>query len=53
VLASTIVAAIKSTIVIRGLSLKVGASAGFCVSPLDSDCGVELLKKADIAMYYN
>jgi EAL domain-containing protein (putative c-di-GMP-specific phosphodiesterase class I) len=53
VLASTIVAAIKSTIVIRGLSLKVGASAGFSVSPLDSECGVELLKNADIAMYYN
>lgn len=53
VLASKIVAAVKNTIVIRGLSLKVGASAGISISPLDSECGIELLKNADIAMYFN
>lgn len=51
-LASTIVGTIKRTIVIRGLSLKVGASAGISVSPLDGECGNELLRNADIAMYY-
>jgi len=52
-LASRIVAAVKNTVLIRGLSLKVGASVGISISPQDGENGMELLKNADIAMYYN
>jgi len=50
-LAANIVASIKETIVIRGLGLKVGASAGISISPMDSVSVIELVKNADIAMY--
>lgn len=52
-LASRIVTSLEKNIIVRELSLKVGASAGISIAPLDSDCAIELLKNADIAMYYN
>lgn len=52
-LATSLVASIKSTIEVRGLSLKVGASAGISLAPLDSESGTELLRNADVAMHYN
>jgi len=51
-MASQIMAEVRNKIVIRGHSLKVGASVGISVSPHDCACGIELLKNADIAMYH-
>ncbi len=52
-MASQMVAAVKNNIMIRGFSLRVGASVGISISPLDCECGIELLKNADIAMYHS
>jgi len=51
-LASRLVNAIEEVVSIRDLNLKVGASAGVCISPEDCEGGVDLLRNADIAMYH-
>ena len=51
-LALSLVSSIVSDVKIDDLYLKVGASIGISISPEDSDCGIELLRNADIAMYH-
>ena len=52
-MAYKMVAAVNRDIVVRDLTLNVGASAGVCISPLDCKGGTELLKNSDIAMYHS
>lgn len=48
-----LVESIVADIKIDELSLKAGASAGISISPHDCECGPELLRNADIAMYHS
>ena len=52
-IASQLLVSVTDTIMVREFGLKVGASIGICISPLDCNSGVELLKNADIAMYFS
>ncbi|MFK8081386.1 MAG: putative bifunctional diguanylate cyclase/phosphodiesterase [Granulosicoccus sp.] len=52
-IASDIVCAVGEKISIRELTLSVGASVGMSLSPMDCECGIALLKNADIAMYHS
>ncbi len=51
-LATRLVESIESIIPVGELNLKVGASAGISLAPQDCECGVELLRNTDIAMYH-
>lgn len=51
-LAAHMVKSIEQVIHVQDLNLKVGASAGICMTPQDCAGGVELLRNADIAMYH-
>lgn len=52
-LAEDLVRSIVEVVKIDDLYLKVGASAGVSISPHDCECGTELLRNADIAMYHS
>ena len=52
-LATRLLDIIKQDITIKELNLRVGASAGFSISPDDCPSGTDLLRNADIAMYHS
>ncbi|MCX8087102.1 MAG: EAL domain-containing protein [Rhodocyclaceae bacterium] len=50
--AEKILKAIAAPIKIDGQTLHTSPSIGICLFPEDADCGEELMKRADVAMYH-
>ena len=50
---SQLMTSVSDTFMIDGFGLKVSASIGICISPVDCNSGIELLRNADIAMYFS
>jgi len=51
-LALCLVEAIEQVVTIQNINLKVGASIGISIAPDDCEGGIDLLRNADVAMYY-